>query len=401
MPDFAYEALTDKGVRDKGVVTANSEREAMMMLDSRGMFPTKIEPVKAGSGKRFGKKIKSRMMATIYAQLADLLHSGVPMLRSLDLLERQTKHPVLGQVLREVRAKVADGVTLADAMQAYPHVFNELAVSMVRAGQEGGFLEDVLRRTADFTETAEDLKSKVVGAMAYPILLALLGMIVMNGLIIFFVPRFEPVFASLKKQGELPSLTEALMATSHFMQRYWWLILLVIFGSIYGFRRWKATPAGQIAFDRMKIRIPGAGKIFLAFAISRFTRILGTLLNNGIPILRSLEIAKDSTGNKVLAEAIEESAENITAGQKLADPLRRNKFFPDDIVEMIAIAEESNTLEKVLVDISAGLEKRTSRQLELFVKLLEPIMLLVMAVATLIIVAGLLLPIFKMGLSAG
>jgi general secretion pathway protein F len=156
-----------------------------------------------------------------------------------------------------------------------------------------------------------------------------------------------------------------------------------------------------LVFDRWKLRIPGAGKIFLALSMSRFTRILGTLLHNGIPILRALEIAKDSTGNRVLAQAIHESAENITAGQKLADPLRRCPYFPVDIVEMIAIAEESNTLEKVLVDISISLEKRTGRQLELFVRLLEPVMLLVMAAVTLVVVAGLLLPVFKMGEAVG
>ena len=397
MPDFTYEAMAKAGGRSTGTLTANTEREAMMMLDGRGLFPLSITALKAKSAARWGKKVKGRITATFYSQLADLLHSGVPLLKSLDILERQSQNLVLCEVVREVRAKVADGETLADAMRPYPFVFDELSVSMVRAGQEGGFLEDVLRRIADFTEHAEDLKAKVVGSMAYPVFLAIIGIIVLNVLVIFVVPRFEKIFDKLKEKGELPGLTEALIGVSHFMQNN---VLLIIAAMVVGFiffLRWKRSDAGRLTFDRLKLKIPGAGKIFLALSISRFTRILGTLLHNGIPILRALEIAKDSTGNRVLADAIEQSAENITAGQRLADPLRRCPYFPHDIVEMIAIAEESNTLEKVLVDISIGLEKRTARQLELFVRLLEPVMLLVMASVTLLVVAGLLLPIFKMG----
>jgi general secretion pathway protein F/type IV pilus assembly protein PilC len=401
MAEFTYEALARTGLRSNGTLTANSEREVISMLDARGMFPIKITPIKSQTTSGRGKKVKGRITATFYSQLADLLHSGVPLLKSLDILERQNNHPVLKEVLREVRAKVADGVNLADAMRPYPMVFDDLSVSMVRAGLEGGFLEDVLRRIADFTEHAEDLKSKVVGALAYPVFLGIIGVIVLNVLVIFFVPKFEKIFTKLKEKDELPGLTESLVGLSHFMQDNILLIIAGLIGATWMFLRWKRSEAGRLTFDRLKLKIPGAGKVFLALSISRFTRILGTLLHNGIPILRALEIAKDSTGNRVLAQAIAESAENITAGQKLADPLRRCPYFPHDIVEMIAIAEESNTLEKVLIDISVGLEKRTARQLELFVRLLEPVMLLVMAAVTLIVVAGLLLPVFKMGSAVG
>lgn len=401
MPEFLYEALAKTGQRNNGTLTASSEREAVAMLDARGMFPVKITALKSQTARGRGKKVKGRITATFYSQLADLLHSGVPLLKSLDILERQSTHPVLKEVIREVRAKVADGENLADAMRPFPMVFDDLSVSMVRAGLEGGFLEDVLRRIADFTEHAEDLKSKVVGALAYPVFLGIIGVIVLNILVIFFVPKFEKIFDKLREKDELPGLTERIVGLSHFMQDNFLLIIAGMVGAFWLFLRWKRSDAGRLTFDRIKLKIPGAGKVFLALSISRFTRILGTLLHNGIPILRALEIAKDSTGNRVLAEAIHESAENITAGQKLADPLRRCPYFPHDIVEMIAIAEESNTLEKVLVDISIGLEKRTSRQLELFVRLLEPVMLLVMAAVTLVVVAALLLPVFKMGSAVG
>jgi general secretion pathway protein F/type IV pilus assembly protein PilC len=401
MPDYSFEALGRAGDRNSGTLTATSEREAALMLDARGLFPVRIAAVKAKGASVGGRRVKGRLISAFYAQLADLLQSGVPLLRSLDILEKQTKHPGLSFALREVRARVADGTTLADAMRPFPKVFNELAVSMVRAGQEGGFLEDVLRRIADFTEHQEDLKAEVVGSMAYPVVLGVIGFIILNVLVIFFVPKFEPIFERLKAKGELPSLTTFIIGLSHFIIDNWWWMLPIAAGAIFGFVYWKRSESGRVTFDRIKLKVPVGGKLVLSLALGRFTRILGTLLANGIPILRSLEIAKDSTGNRVLAQAIHESAENITAGQKLAAPLRRCKYFPTDVVEMIAVAEESNSLEKVLVDIANALEKRSARQLKLFVKLLEPFMLLFMAAIVLVVVMGLLLPVFKMGSAVG
>lgn len=406
MPDFTYEAMGRTGAKAAGTIAAASEREAALALDAKGLFPLSISLARnqvsgAKSGGFFAKKVRGRHLATFYSQLADLLHSGVPLLRSLELLERQSTNPTLQAVLREIRGKVADGTGLAQAMAAYPKIFNELAVSMVRAGQEGGFLEDVLKRIAAFVEHQEDLKAKVIGSLAYPVFLAVAGFFVLTILVVGFIPKFEPIFARLKEKDELPQLTMYLMSFSDFTRSPpGWVTVLVLVGLAVYFVKWMRGP-GRMWADKRKIRLPLFGSIFLQLALTRFTRILGTMLHNGIPILKSLNIAKDSTGNKVLSAAIEKSAENVTAGEKLADPLRKSGYFPPDVVEMIAIAEESNNLEKVLIDISDSLEKRTSRQLDLMVKLLEPIMLLVMAGVTLVVVAGLLLPVFKMGRAVG
>jgi general secretion pathway protein F len=402
VPEFTYEALASSGQRNKGTLTAGSEREVMAMLDARGLFPVRIAPAPSASGIslfRLGRHVRSRHMAVFYAQLADLLHSGVPLLRSLEILERQSSQPVLTEVLREVRAKVADGTSLADAMALHPGTFTELAVSMIRAGQEGGFLEDVLERIAQFTEHQEDLKAKVIGALAYPIFLAVAGFAVLNILVIFFVPKFEPIFEKLREKGSLPGITEMLIGTSHFIQGWWWLIggVLVLLWMLY--KRWANSEQGRLTVDRLRLRLPTFGKIYLSLALARFTRILGTLLHNGIPILQSLRIAKESTGNKVLTQAIEQAAENVTHGNALAQPLGACKYIPRNVVEMIAVGEESNNLERVLVDISNSLEKHTSRQLDLMVRLLEPVMLLVMAGVTLLVVAALLMPIFQMSSS--
>jgi general secretion pathway protein F/type IV pilus assembly protein PilC len=402
MPEFTYEAMANTGTRTQGTLVAGSEREVMAMLDARGLFPVRIAAKKQSiTGSVGRRRVGSRALATFYSQLADLLHSGVPLLRSLDLLERQHTKAALGEVLREVRARVADGTGLAESMAQHPRVFNELSVSMVRAGQEGGFLEDVLRRIADFTEHQEDLKSKVVGAMAYPVFLAVAGFLVLNVLVIFFVPKFEPIFKRLEEQGEMPALTIFVVGLSRFLQVWFAPLIGAAIVAFLLFGKWARSEGGRRKLDAFRIRVPGAGKIYLQLAISRFTRILGTMLKNGIPILQALRIAKDSTGNRVLSDAIDKAAENVKSGDRLAEPLAACPYFPRDVIEIIAVGEESNNLEKVLLDVADGMEKRTSRQLELFVRLLEPVMLLVMAGVVLLIVAALLLPVFRIGGTLG
>ncbi len=276
MPDFTYEALANTGARNQGTLTANSKHEVMSMLDARGLFPLRIDLVKTAAIGT-GKRVKSRHMAAFFAQLADLLRAGVPLLRALQILEKQGSNPALSEILREIHVKVADGTSLADAMAQHPGAFTELAVSMVRAGEEGGFMEDVLERIATFTEHQEDLKSKVIGAMAYPIFLAVTGVVILNILVLFFVPKFEPIFIKLDEKGELPWLTKFLISTSHFMLDYWWVVAL---GSVAGFilfRNWSRTDSGRTTLDGWRLKLPSAGTIYLNLALSRFTRILGNL----------------------------------------------------------------------------------------------------------------------------
>ena len=257
VPEFTYEALMATGQRNTGTLTAGSEREAMAMLDARGMFPVRIGAARAASGstQRWGRRIKGRFMVNFYSQLADLLHSGVPLLRSLDILERQSSLPALSEIIREIRAKVADGTSLGEAMAQHPRAFNELSISMVRAGQEGGFLEDVLKRIADFTEHQEDLKSKVVGAIAYPAFLMVVGSLVLIALVVFVVPMFEPVFGKLEEKGELPMLTTVLLGTSRTLLSWTGVgLLLVFFFLILLFLSWARTDRGKLTLDRLRLR---------------------------------------------------------------------------------------------------------------------------------------------------
>jgi len=396
MEEFAYVARDASGQRVTGTVSAANRREALSAISGKSLFPVevsgKVAPKNAG---RFGR-VSGQVLAVLYGQMADLLHSGVPLLRTLDVLRKQAARPSVTKVLGEVHHDVEQGASLGEAMQRFPRVFGEMAISMVRAGSEGGFLEEALTRVAEFTETQDDIRKRTTGALAYPAFLAVVGSVVVVVLMVFFVPKFESLFQNLRERGELPLMTELVLGASRFMEQW----ALLVFGGLFvlgiASQRWLATERGRWWKDRLKFRIPLAGQVFSNMAVARFCRVLGTLLRNGVPIIRSLEIAADATGNRVLGAAILGAAKDISAGQRLAGPLAACGYFPPTVVEMISVAEESSTLEKVLVSIAESLERRTWRQLDLVVRLLEPIMLLLLAMVVLVLVIALLLPVIKM-----
>ena len=398
MPDFAYTARNMTGEKISGRISAASEREAISLLTGQSLFPMEVKAEKQRST-GFGKRVRGQIMALTYNQLSSLLRSGVPLLRSLHVLRDQCSHPALKQVLEDIHSRVEDGATLAEAMARHPRVFNEMAVSMVRAGGEGGFLEEALERVAMFTEQADDLKARTTGALAYPAFLAVAGTIVVTFLVVVFVPKFAKMFDKLRARGELPVLTDYLLNFSDFIRAYGLYVGILAVIGIYFLGQRLKTERGRFLADRAKIRIPGIGGIFLDLAVARFCRVLGTLLRNGVPILKSLQISSSATGNRVLSQAIGNASENISSGASLAGPLASSGYFPKLVVEMITVAEEANTLDTVLVEIADGLEKRTSRRLDLFVRLLEPVMLLIMAGIVLCVVIALLLPVIKMSSS--
>ena len=397
MPEFAYTARTLSGENVAGSIVAASKRETLSVLAERSLYPLRVESSrKANSRWQPKKRISPQLLAANLTQLADLLQNGVPVLNALAILAEQATHPGLAEVLGNVRDRIADGTSLEEAFGAHPQAFNELTISMVRAGAEGAFLEDALKRTADFMEMQEELKSRFVGAMYYPAFLAAVGSIVTLVLIVFFVPKFAELFTMLERQGGgLPLATVVLLGLSDVLGRYGLVLALVAAGLVYWLRKLAATDRGRLLVDRWKLKIPVAGKIFLGYAVSRFCRILGTLLKNGVPILQSLKIAKDATGNIILSEAIGEAAENISEGKALARPLAASGWFPEEVVEMIAVGEEANNLEQVLIDVAESMERRTNRLLDMFVRLLEPILLTFMGGVVLFVVVALLWPILQ------
>jgi len=397
MPDFEYTARDATGAAVSGLIGATSPQDALAQLTAKQIFPLKIEMAETAKTqqKQVSRRVPARHLANFYSQLADLLKSGVPLLRSLELLEGQTRQPALKAVLSEVRASVADGTRLYDSMRVHPKAFSELVCSMVRAGEEGGFLEDVLKRIATITEHQEEMKSSVIGALVYPMFLVVVGTTVVSVLIVFFVPKFSGTFDAMKERGELPWATTALMGISEAVQGYWHYGLIVIVASAIALQQWLATEQGVAFWSRFQLRAPGLGRVIRSLAIARFCRVLGTLMQNGVPLLQSLRIAKDATGNKVLADAIDKATENITAGKSLARPLGASGEFPIEVVEMVAVAEEANNLENVLIGISDNLERRSDRELQMVVRLLEPVLLLMMAVVVLFVFVALLVPILQ------
>jgi len=395
MPDFAYVARTTGGQRVEGVLSAGTQREALSALSAKELFPVQVKAA-GGRIKQAGAlKVRPQAMSQFYIQLAALLRSGVPLLRSLEVLQRQSTNASLKKIVDDLHARVTEGDSLAEAMGRHPRAFTELSRSIVRAGGEGGFLEEALERVAKFTDQQAELKSRVLGALAYPIFLAVFGVTIVTVLMIFFVPQFEDLFSRLRARGELPVVTDWLLWVSDSVHAYGWLIAIAIAGLVVFARQRLQTDEGRWWLDRMRLRLPQAGVIYRNLAVSRFCRVLGTLLAGGVPIVRSLKISSDSTGNRVLSAAVNEAAENITAGESLAAPLGASGHFPPNVVEMVAVAEQSNTLETVLTNIADSLERETWRRLDLFVRLLEPVMLLILASAVLVIVVALMLPMLK------
>lgn len=397
MPEFRYIARDLSGREFADLLTANSELDVVSQLSAKQLFPVKIQAAEASKSPAlaWARRPRAGHLATFFSQLADLLKAGVPLLRSLELLERQTSHAGLKTVLRDLRDKVADGTRLAESMRLHEDIFSELAVSMVRAGEEGSFLEDVLKQIADFTEHQQELKGRVFGAMAYPIFLLTAGIGVVWAMLVWFVPKFSGVFERMAERDELPWATTALMALSNYAGSYWFVTILVIVGAFLLIRRHLKTEHGLRQWHRIALALPALGPVVRSLAVARFCRILGTLLKNGVPILQSLRIAKDATGNRVLTDAIASAADSVSTGKSLAAPLAMSKQFPAEVIEMISVGEEANNLEHVLINVADTMERRTHRLLELAVRLLEPLMLIVMAGMILFVVIGLLLPVMK------
>ena len=407
MPDFTYIARDLSGAKIEGSMSANSEADVITRLSGDSLFPISVTDAASSTKKslemnlEFGGKPNDQKMAVFYQQLSSLLENGVPLIRSLTLLLQQTKNKKLKAALEDVISRVEDGEELAACFRRHDSLFSDMAINMSRAGAEGGFLEDALARVGTFTEQQADLKSKTVGAMIYPMILASMGSIIVAVLVIVFVPKFATVFESLKEAGELPAVTVWLLFISDTLRSYGLLILLAA-GVLFAVLRSRlATDAGKMFVDKAKLKLPIIGPILLSLAVARFCRVLGTLMTNGVPILKGLEISREATGNRVLSEAIETATENVTSGETLSVPLKKSGHFPLEVTEMLSVAEESNTLDTVLVTIADQLEKQTMRRLDVAVKLIEPFMLMIMAVIVLFVVVALLLPIMKMGQTVG
>ena len=398
MADFHYMAKTPAGETVTGVIAAETEAAALRVLDERSLFPLTLrDQSKATRQQTTRRRVRTRDMGIMYGQLADLIGAGVPLLRALDSLIKSTVNARLVEVLREVRAAVADGKSLNEAFREFPEVFPPLHTAMVQAGERASFLEDVLRSLSGFLERLDELRGKVIGSMVYPALLAAVGTIVLTGALLFFVPRFEPLLGDARK----PLPTELIFAMSRTLRSYWYLLALALGGV--GVLVWGsvASERGRRLFEEWRLRVPVLGTALRLLAITRFCRILGTMLANGVPLLQALAISRGATGSRLMADRITDAMENVRGGKALTEPLRVGGLFPEQILAMIRVAEESNRLDQVLLTIADTVERRTNRQVDQTVRLLEPLILCLVSMAIGFLALGLLLPIFTMASALG
>jgi type II secretion system protein F len=399
MPQFAYKAKATDGSIVTGVLQAESERNALDSLDRLGVFPLEIRPqdaeqMAAAQPRQVKRKIRPDDVAIFTRQLGDLLKAGVPINRALGTLAQQTANKELSETIGEISREVSAGKAFHEAFARYPTIFSHLYVSMVKAGETGGFLEDVLHRLAGFIEKDQELRSRVRAALAYPILLVTIGFCAVAFLMVYFIPKFSEIFR--KMGGNLPAPTQIVMAISYFLRDYWFAFgagLLALFAT---WKRVSETAAGRAAIDRVRLRFPLFGDIVKKNAISRFARTLGTLLKSGVPILSALQIAKESMGNVILMRDIDEASAGVKQGRSLAELLRKSRTFPVMVIDMIAVGEEGGNLDEVLVNIADTFDRQVDRAVKVFVTLFEPALLLVMACIVGFIVVSMLLPVFTL-----
>ncbi len=405
MAEFAYTAKSSTGEKLSGMIAAASRAEAMQKLRAQSMYPMSVQDA-APAAKSYSialpVRVKKEQVADFCAQLADLLSNGVPMLESLKILGDATENPKLQATCLAIHESVSQGDTLDVSMGKHPAIFSELTLSMIRAGQEGAFLEESLQRTSHFLRKQDEMRSKIIGALTYPIILGVVGSIIVAAMVVFLVPKFQPFFDRLEQNGTgLPLITIMLLGASKILMKYGLLVILALGGLVFAILRWIKTESGRRMIDKIKLKTPVVGDIFHDAAVSRACRVLGTMLKNGVPLLRSLRISSESTGNVLLAEAMLKSADNVTAGDTLSKPLAASGLIPPQVMAMIRIAEESNTLDDVLVKIADRIDGRIERKLEVLVRMIEPMMLVFIGGMVMFVIVGVLLPVFDLNSSIG
>jgi len=409
MPVFEYKGLTEAGKNIRGVRDADSAKTLRGLLRKEGIFLTDIVAEKDAAGASSGVitkgrevdvkklvlgRISSSDIAVMTRQLAVLIGAGVPLVEALTALQDQVDHDRLKLIVSQVKNRVNEGSSLADALAQHPKVFSHLFVNMIRAGESSGALEVVLKRLADFTEGQARLRSKIIGTMIYPVLMMFVGSIIMAVLFTFVVPNVTKIFESNKLP--LPLITRMLIAVSTFARDYWWVVILGIGFSIWAFVTWKRSTKGRAAWDRLLLKVPVFGKLVRMVAVARFSRTMATLLQSGVPLLSSLDIVKNIVDNTVLSNVIEVARDSIREGESIAAPLKRSGEFPPLVYHMIAIGERSGQLEDMLVNVAGAYEDQVDVRITALTALLEPVMIIGMGGGVAFIVFAILKPILEM-----
>lgn len=408
MPLFQYKAIQANGAVAQGQIEAAGRAEAFRQMEAQGLRPINLAESRNGSSKAASpaasstppislgaRKITPRMLENFTRLLSSLLAAGVPLSRALVILHKEATSPVAAAKWKEVHDAVVDGATLADAMAKSPDVFPRVYIAMVEAGETGGFLDVVLQQIADFQSREKELRGKVSAAMFYPAILAFLAVSVLVFLLVFFIPKFMPVFKGLG--GKLPLITQVIIGVSDVLRNYGLFVLVGVVIAVIFFRTWASSAAGKRQWEGAILQMPVVGPLTSQFAMARFCRMLGTLLGAGVPLINCLNVARRSIGNQILVDAVTNSIERVKEGKSLGPSLAEcPALFSGPALEMITVAEESGRLDKELVRIAVETEGDLDRNLKTAVALLEPLMLFLIAAFVGTIFIGMLLPVFEL-----
>ena len=421
MPKFNYVALDARGTESVGVVEAASPNEAISQLRQSGYFPTSVvEEGKGGARKAptkkaaksaiaaapskksgggivlFAKKtVKSKTLMVFTRQLATLIDAGLPLLRGLTVLSKQERDPVLKATINQLADSVQGGNTFSESLAQHPKIFNKLYINMVKAGELGGVLELVLNRLAEFQEKAQKIANKVKSAMAYPVIVLVIAVLIMWFLLVFIVPKFEQIFKDKLGNKPLPELTQIVIGISKAVQDNFMTIIGTFVAVIIVYNLFASSAAGRVIMDRIKLHVPMLGDLLRKSSISRFTRTLGTLVESGVPILQALTITKDTAGNAVISDAIIKVHDAVKEGESIVAPLEASGVFPPIVISMIDVGEETGQLPAMLLKVADVFDDEVDNAVASLTSMLEPLMIVVLALIVGSIVIALFMPLIS------
>jgi len=395
MPVYVWKGRTLAGESQAGEIEVTRPEEAMDILRKKRILVTSMKP--KGGGFSFGKgggSIGTKDLAIFTRQFATMISAGLPLVQCLDILAKQASKPSLGRIITEVTREVESGSTLSDALGRHKNVFDDLFRNMVAAGEAGGVLDEILMRLATYIEKADALKRKIQSAMVYPAVVLTVALGATAFMLIFIIPTFAKMFTDFG--GELPLPTKIVLMMSGFLTKPWWVIVLLIAGAAFAFKRYYATEDGRRTVDALTLKIPVLGDVMLKGSVARFTRTLGTLIASGVPILSGLEITARTAGNKIISEAIMVARTSIREGETVSAPLKQSGVFPPMVVQMIAVGEQTGALDEMLTKIAVFYEAEVDTAVDTLTSIIEPVMIVVMGGIVGGMVVAMYLPMFKL-----
>jgi type IV pilus assembly protein PilC len=398
---FEYRARDRAGAVREGQMEASSAAAVARTLQEKGLVPLRVAERRVAALEKdvklpgFGKRVKPKAVAVLSRQLATMVNSGLSLVRALTVLHHQTENPVLAAVVGEVRGRVEQGSSLSAALAEHPKVFGYLYVSMIQAGEVSGALDETLLRLAETLEGMVRLRSKVRSAMAYPVVVMSLVVVVVSAMMLFIVPIFDRIYDDLG--GVLPFPTHVLMIISSILGKFWWVGALLIILGVVGFRRWIASDKGRHTWDRLKLRAPLFGPLVRKVAISRFARTMAVLSRTGVPVLQALDIVSETAGNSLISDALRDVRDSVKRGESLAVPLARHEVFPPMVTQMMAVGEETGALDAMLSKVSEFYDQEVDDSVGALTSLIEPLLIVVMGVVVGGILICLYLPMFNIG----